>query len=145
MSLRKLRRNARCPCGSGKKYKHCCLRKQKQAPQATTDVGLDDFFIEEDDLTELTNHTVDLIHAGKLDEAARACDELRKRYPDLIDWMDRTAMLHEARGDFSRAAEFYRKALAHTEKPEHADGFDEDGRQYYRDIIEEMDRRAVEA
>ncbi len=24
---RKLSRNAPCPCGSGKKYKHCCIRK----------------------------------------------------------------------------------------------------------------------
>jgi uncharacterized protein YecA (UPF0149 family) len=22
----KIKRNARCPCGSGRKYKHCCLR-----------------------------------------------------------------------------------------------------------------------
>ena len=24
------RRNARCPCGSGKKYKHCCMVKREQ-------------------------------------------------------------------------------------------------------------------
>lgn len=24
-------RNARCPCGSGKKYKQCCMRKQTRA------------------------------------------------------------------------------------------------------------------
>ena len=27
MSRKKLSRNAPCPCGSGKKYKHCCFRK----------------------------------------------------------------------------------------------------------------------
>ena len=27
----KIRRNAPCPCGSGKKYKKCCLRKHQQA------------------------------------------------------------------------------------------------------------------
>ena len=27
MSHKKLSRNARCPCGSGKKYKQCCIRK----------------------------------------------------------------------------------------------------------------------
>lgn len=27
MSRKKLSRNAPCPCGSGKKYKHCCYRK----------------------------------------------------------------------------------------------------------------------
>jgi len=28
---RKVRRNDPCPCGSGKKYKHCCLRKDQTA------------------------------------------------------------------------------------------------------------------
>jgi hypothetical protein len=27
MSSKKLSRNAPCPCGSGKKYKHCCFDK----------------------------------------------------------------------------------------------------------------------
>src|SRR6516162_6661646 len=27
MARKKLSRNAPCPCGSGKKYKHCCYRK----------------------------------------------------------------------------------------------------------------------
>lgn len=27
-------RNARCPCGSGKKYKQCCMRKQMARVQA---------------------------------------------------------------------------------------------------------------
>ena len=29
--VKKIGRNAPCPCGSGKKYKHCCLKKKKQA------------------------------------------------------------------------------------------------------------------
>lgn len=28
---RKVRRNEPCPCGSGKKYKHCCMRKEQTA------------------------------------------------------------------------------------------------------------------
>ncbi len=28
---RKINRNEPCPCGSGKKYKHCCLKKKKDA------------------------------------------------------------------------------------------------------------------
>ena len=27
MTYRKVSRNAPCPCGSGKKYKQCCIRK----------------------------------------------------------------------------------------------------------------------
>ena len=26
---KKVRRNDPCPCGSGKKYKHCCLKKDR--------------------------------------------------------------------------------------------------------------------
>jgi len=31
MTIKKIRRNDRCPCGSGLKYKHCCLRKERTA------------------------------------------------------------------------------------------------------------------
>ncbi len=34
MSTRKIGRNDPCPCGSGKKYKHCCMRKERRQPQA---------------------------------------------------------------------------------------------------------------
>ncbi|MCZ6516624.1 MAG: SEC-C metal-binding domain-containing protein [Gammaproteobacteria bacterium] len=30
----KVGRNAPCPCGSGRKYKHCCLAKSAEMPQA---------------------------------------------------------------------------------------------------------------
>jgi tetratricopeptide (TPR) repeat protein len=32
---RKINRNDPCPCGSGKKYKHCCLKKKKESSQNT--------------------------------------------------------------------------------------------------------------
>ncbi|RQW06388.1 hypothetical protein EH223_02390, partial [candidate division KSB1 bacterium] len=28
--MKTIGRNAPCPCGSGKKYKNCCLNKQQQ-------------------------------------------------------------------------------------------------------------------
>jgi uncharacterized protein YecA (UPF0149 family) len=30
LETRRIGRNAPCPCGSGKKYKKCCLRKQEE-------------------------------------------------------------------------------------------------------------------
>ncbi len=30
-TIKKIGRNERCPCGSGKKYKHCCLRRRQAA------------------------------------------------------------------------------------------------------------------
>jgi hypothetical protein len=32
MDRKRLSRNDPCPCGSGKKYKHCCLLKMKKDP-----------------------------------------------------------------------------------------------------------------
>ena len=32
-------RNAPCPCGSGKKYKHCCGAKAKRTPLGTKILG----------------------------------------------------------------------------------------------------------
>lgn len=31
MTTKKTPRNAPCPCGSGRKYKHCCLVQEKDA------------------------------------------------------------------------------------------------------------------
>lgn len=36
----KIGRNERCPCGSGKKYKHCCARRQQPLPPAPPVQGL---------------------------------------------------------------------------------------------------------
>jgi hypothetical protein len=34
MSRKKVSRNAPCPCGSGKKYKHCCYRKDNPSTES---------------------------------------------------------------------------------------------------------------
>jgi len=35
-SLKKPSRNDPCPCGSGRKYKYCCMRSTKENTQCTT-------------------------------------------------------------------------------------------------------------
>ena len=35
MASSKVRRNDPCPCGSGRKYKHCCARKQDAMSRVT--------------------------------------------------------------------------------------------------------------
>ncbi len=133
-------RNDRCPCGSGKKYKSCCLTRDeaaenerlaaeqagreeraaerrdglRQAREAITvsllDPGpLDD--VSDDELDAVSNAVVDLIEAGKLDEAEAAARDLLVRYPDVHDGWDRLGMVHEARGDNAQAAECYRKLI----------------------------------
>ena len=116
-------RNQPCPCGSGKKYKRCCLQKDEASAaerlraQATGDVEWD-----EDDLDAASNAVVDLIHAGRLDEAEAAARDLLVRYPEVVDGLERLGMVYEARGHRKQAADYYRQAVAFI--LDHPEGFD---------------------
>ena len=57
---------------------------------------------DDDDLTTASNAVVDLVHAGRLDEAEKAARDLLQRYPDVHDGYDRLGMVYEARGQFRR-------------------------------------------
>jgi tetratricopeptide (TPR) repeat protein len=116
-------RNDPCPCGSGKKYKRCCLDRDKAErsalvatmPRATTREQIaDDFaarYHDEDELTTQSNAAVDLVNAGKLDEAERVAHDLLQRFPDVHDGWDRLGMVYEARGENQQAADCYRKVI----------------------------------
>ena len=102
---------------------------------------LDDF--DDDAFHQLSNSIVDFINEKRFDEASAACEQLRIEYPDLIDWLDRSAMLHEARGELALACDFYRRALAYTESPDQRDYFDEPGRDYYRTTIAKLESQLL--
>jgi tetratricopeptide (TPR) repeat protein len=125
-------RNQPCPCGSGKKFKQCCLRKEEEAEHKamaalnqarqegrggsysdlvkTVDQLAADY--EEDvALAEASNAAVDLVRAGKLDQAEQAARDLLVRFPEVHDGYDRLGMVYEARGDNKQAAHYYRQAL----------------------------------
>jgi hypothetical protein len=53
---------------------------------------------EDDPLTAPSNAVVELIHAGRLDEAEHAARDLLVRFPDVHEGYDRLGMVHEARG-----------------------------------------------
>ena len=136
-------RNQPCPCGSGKKFKQCCLRKEEEAEREAmaalnqarqegrggsySDLvkTVDRLAAEyEDDvaLAEASNAAVDLVHAGKLDEAEQAARNLLVRFPEVHDGYDRLGMVYEARGDNKQAAQYYRQALEFIrQRPEHYD------------------------
>ncbi|MEZ5608813.1 MAG: SEC-C metal-binding domain-containing protein [Burkholderiaceae bacterium] len=106
----KTARNDPCPCGSGKKYKHCCLDKDRaaeRAPAIAQRVALQ----EAQALDAASNAVVDLVHAGRLDEAEQAARALLVRYPEVHDGYDRLGMVHEARGQFREAADCYRRVI----------------------------------
>jgi tetratricopeptide (TPR) repeat protein len=124
----KIGRNAPCPCGSGKKYKHCCRDKdeaaehaafaaaraaaaaqyqQRQARLEERQARLE----HEDELARASNAVIDLVHAGRLDEAEQAARELLVRFPEVHDGYDRLGMIYEARGEHKAAADCYRKVV----------------------------------
>jgi Tfp pilus assembly protein PilF len=106
--MAKVGRNAPCPCGSGKKYKKCCLLRQDGKTQ--TDVQPMRFIPVYTDLDQLSNSVVDLIKQDRLDEAEAVSHKLLTDYPDQLDGLNRLAMVYEARGEKSKAADYYRKA-----------------------------------
>jgi tetratricopeptide (TPR) repeat protein len=120
-------RNDSCPCGSSRKYKHCCLERDRAAefaPAVRQRVALQAHKgkqVEREEalavwqetlaLEAASNAVVDLVHAGRLDEAEQAARELLHRYPEVHDGHDRLGMVHEARGQFREAADCYRKVI----------------------------------
>ena len=121
-------RNDPCHSGSGQKYKRCCLQKDQAAEQAallaaaaaragerkdlnTFLASEEDLLLREEALTRASNAAVDLVQAGKLDEAERAARDLLVRFPDEHDGYDRLGMVYEARGDRQKAIECYRKVI----------------------------------
>jgi tetratricopeptide (TPR) repeat protein len=151
--MAKIRRNDPCFCGSGKKYKRCCLAKVEAAERlafaaqeaARPRTGLAFDTDEEEELVlELTlasNVVVDLVKTGQLDDAEQAAHELLERFPDAHDGYDRLGMVYEARGDNRQAAEYYRKALAFVR--EHADDYDPEFENLYLKLIERVEPPAA--
>ena len=141
-------RNDPCPCGSGNKYKKCCLARDEaveregmaeaqvrrgdaaerrlqveelKAAMAARLTGAEDFY-DDDTLMDESNAVLDLIRAGKLDEAEAAARDLLARYPDVHDGWDRLGMVYEARGDNAQAADCYRRVVAFLdENPDYSE------------------------
>ena len=102
----KIGRNAPCPCGSGKKYKKCCLSAQPEKRP----VKKQRFIPVYTELDQLSNSVVDLIKQKKLNEAETVSRKLLDEYPEQVDGLNRLAMVYEARGDKIKAAKYFRKA-----------------------------------
>lgn len=149
--MAKIGRNQPRPCGSGKKYKQCCLNTDNAARNQTLKQTREQprgdvpprpgFHFAEDELDQLSNSVVDLINDGRLDEAEAACQALKEQYPDVIDWLMRTAMLHEARGDIALAIAYCERTLAWMD--DHPDDFEPASREPFRQDIERLQQLLV--
>ena len=156
-------RNDPCPCGSGNKYKKCCLAKDravereqlakadaKRAERAAAHTQnlrevkaaiaarlLGAEGADEDELTVASNAAADLVRAGKLDEAEQAARDLQVRFPEVHDGYDRLGMVHEARGENRQAADCYRKVIAFVR--EHPDDYDPGFEDVFVKLVNRLD------
>lgn len=152
--MAKTGRNDPCPCGSGNKYKRCCLPKDEaaehalhaQAAAAATAahaareqerLAAHAALQHEHDLAEASNAVVDLVHGGKLDEAERAARELLVRYPEVHDGYDRLGMVYEARGQKKQAADCYRQVIQFVR--DHPEQYDPEFADTFHRLVEELD------
>lgn len=153
--MSKTGRNSPCPCGSGRKYKRCCLasdqraateRREQQRDAAierqmyAASVTAPPVYLDEDPLDELSNSVVYLIRQQRFDEALAACQRLLDEYPEVIDGLERSAMVHAAKGDHAAAADFYRRCLAFVD--EHPGHFSAEAVDEYRKELDRMEQLA---
>ncbi len=124
--MKKTGRNTPCPCGSGKKYKKCCLNASKPSAGST--------FVYTD-LDDLSNQVPELIKQGKYTEAEEVCQKLLEQYPDQIDGLHRSAELFEAMADYDKAVTFYNLTASFAEL---ADGFEKNSVEYFRNKAEQL-------
>ena len=128
--MTKVGRNALCPCGSGKKYKKCCLLRQEGKPQSTgPQMRFTPVYTE---LDQLSNSVVDLIAQNKLDEAEAVSRKLLVDYPDQIDGLERLAQVYESRDEKEKAVEYYRKAVNFASS---MPGFDQESIDWYQSEV----------
>ena len=121
--MSKIGRNAPCPCGSGKKYKKCCLSGKDRTKRHSPVRKKIRFIPVYTELDKLSNSVVDLIKENKLNEAEAVSHKLLAEYPDQVDGLNRLAMVYEARGEKRKAAQYYREAADFAKSNE---GFDQE-------------------
>ena len=93
------------------------------------------------ELTTASNAAVDLVNAGKLEEAEAAARDLIARYPEVHDGWDRLGMMYEAKGENKAAADCYRKALGIIrDRPEQ---YDPEFAQVFVELIDKLDPPAA--
>ena len=152
--MAKTRRNEPCPCGSGKKFKQCCMTREQTSAAVKErlraalisnrwemgSAAMSLVNVEPDamiNLEKASNAVVEMIHAGRLDEAEPAAHQLLKDYPEVHDGYDHFGMINEARGNKQLAASYYRKALDFIRT--HPDDYNPELEELFLKLIDELD------
>jgi len=129
-----LSRNAPCHCGSGKKYKKCCLGKEKTVDNTIKAMPQYNQVFESG-IDALSNETISLIENNEYEKAEKNCMRLIKEFPDNIDGHVRYGDLFSATGKFDKAIESYEKVIQYMKTNP---GFDEEGVDWYKEKIQDL-------
>jgi SEC-C motif len=123
--MSKIGRNDPCPCGSGKKYKQCCLAKDEEAHRAERETHNAELAaqvlasraavgeqLDRSRESEAAAEAVwSLIEACRFTEAESAALEYIERFPETPGGYDLMSLLCEARGEPLAAAQWCRKVI----------------------------------
>jgi|ERR1700759_1256621 tetratricopeptide (TPR) repeat protein len=150
--MAKIGRNDPCPCGSGKKYKRCCLANDEAAARerraaanaaATASVPPQPHLCHDctHELDDAANAAFALINAGKFDAAEQAAHDVLTRFPSMHDGYECLGRLYQAKGDHIRAIECYRKVIAFARTEPHL--YDPGFVGHFQDLIERLEPRAA--
>jgi tetratricopeptide (TPR) repeat protein len=155
--MAKIGRNDLCPCGSGKKYKRCCMVRDEAATRETlaaanaaattaTAAGQHDPHLCHDcneRLDAAANAVLALIDARKFDAAEQAAHEVLARFPAVHDGYECLGRLYQAKGDHHHAAECYRKVIAFARNEPHF--YDPHFIDHFQDLIDRLEPQATAA
>jgi len=132
--MTKVSRNAPCPCGSGKKYKKCCLPNSvNHKPKLPLE---NDGIFVEDKIDSLSNSVIDLINEKKLDKAEEISCQLLREYPDQVDGLEKLAMVCKAKGDKAKELECHCQVVEFMKTHP---GFDADSIVWHQDEIKRLE------
>jgi hypothetical protein len=119
--LDRIGRNEPCPCGSGEKYKRCCLGKHEAARQAKDTTESQNLRAKEREQAQLIRRiekAFGLLSSRQYAEAIRFASKLIKHYPNEDRLHDILTTSHLYAGDCRKAIEICRQRLdaAESEK-----------------------------
>jgi hypothetical protein len=110
---KKVGRNDPCPCGSGKKYKHCCMASTAETTRAETEGASQQR--EQERLAQNIEKTFGLIRGERYGQAIAAAVRLMRRYPNEDRLHDIAATGNLYAGNFEAAITICRQRLAVAE------------------------------
>jgi hypothetical protein len=114
-------RNERCPCGSGKKYKACCLSREqaaREAPRALEELSSKIAAIDaqlEDSSRRMAEKVDELLRARRLPDAEKIAVTLAATASHLAVSVEPRAKVLLAKGERAAAAAVYREAASSKE------------------------------